>query len=120
MSAAAQFFESLPGAEISETSPSLKNSGPWKAENLLISAALLLMMFLPVGTAVAQRIFGISLQDTTQIVQHLVLVVGMLGGAIAAREQRLLALSNLGEQRLPEDQVGQGIGIAGQYAHRDW
>ena len=103
MSAAAQILEPLPHAEISESRRRMKNSGFWKAENLVISAALLSMMFLPVETAVAQRILGTSVQDTTQIVQHLVLVVGMLGGAIAAREQRLLALSNLGEQRLPKN-----------------
>lgn len=102
MSAAAQILAPLPGAEIFESRRRVKNSGFWKAENLVISAALFSMMFLPVGTSVAQRIFGTSVQDTTQIVQHLVLVVGMLGGAIAAREQRLLALSNLGEQRLPK------------------
>ena len=34
---------------------------------------------------------------STTIVQHMVLVVGMLGGAIAARDKRLLSLSTLGE-----------------------
>ena len=102
MSAVAHFFEPLPGSEVSESTPQKRNSGFGKVEDLFISLALLLMMFLPVGTAVFQKIFGSSIQDTTQIVQHLVLVVGMLGGAIAAREQRLLALSNLGEQKLPK------------------
>jgi len=102
VSAVAHFFEPLPGSEVSESTPQKRNSGFGKVEDLFISLALLLMMFLPVGTAVFQKIFGSSIQDTTQIVQHLVLVVGMLGGAIAAREQRLLALSNLGEQKLPK------------------
>lgn len=101
MSATAPAFEPFPDANAAPASHEINNSGLGRAENLLISAVLLLMMFLPVGTAVAQRIFGTTVRDTTQIVQHLVLIVGMLGGAIAAREQRLLALSNLGEQKFP-------------------
>jgi len=57
------------------------------------------MILLPLLDPVLERAFHASIQGSIAIVQHLVLVVGMLGGAIAAREQRLLALSNWGESR---------------------
>lgn len=69
------------------------------AENAVIAAALSLMMLLPLIDPLLQHFLHRSIQGSISIVQHLVLVVGMLGGAIAAREQRLLALSNVAETR---------------------
>ncbi len=70
------------------------------AENLLISLALGAMVLLPLSEAALRRTFHASIPASISIVQHLVLVVGMLGGAIAAREHRLLSLSTFGETNL--------------------
>src|SRR5215470_5421764 len=77
------------------------------AENALIAVTLALMVLLPLVDPLLERLFHASIQGSVAIVQHLVLVVGMLGGAIAAREQRLLALSNVAETRL-------------RGAHKEW
>ncbi len=65
------------------------------AENLLISLALAAMMLIPLAESALRAAFKIGIPGSTSIVQHLTLVVGMVGGAIAAREDRLLSLSTL-------------------------
>jgi tripartite ATP-independent transporter DctM subunit len=67
-----------------------------EGENLLVSLALAAMMVLPLAEIVLRRSLGVGIKGSTSIVQHLTLIVGMLGGALAARENRLLSLSNLG------------------------
>ncbi|MBI5380554.1 MAG: TRAP transporter large permease subunit [Opitutae bacterium] len=62
-------------------------------ENLLVGAALAVMTLLPVTEIVLRSLFQTGIPASATIVQHLVLAVGMLGGALAARENRLLALS---------------------------
>jgi len=64
-----------------------------RGENLLVVAALALMTILPVTEVVLRFFFRTGISASATIVQHLVLAVGMLGGAVAARENRLLALS---------------------------
>jgi C4-dicarboxylate transporter, DctM subunit len=51
------------------------------------------MMGLPVLEIILRTFFNTGISGSIMIVQHLTLIVGMLGGAIAAREGRLLALS---------------------------
>lgn len=70
------------------------------AENLLVSLALGVMVLLPLTEAALRRTLHVSIPASISIVQHMVLIVGMLGGAIAAREQRLLSLSNLADGSL--------------------
>jgi len=70
-----------------------------QAENLLISLALASMVLLPLAEALCRRTLHISIPASIAVVQHMVLIVGMLGGAIAAREERLLALSNLADTK---------------------
>jgi C4-dicarboxylate transporter, DctM subunit len=67
------------------------------AENLVVSLALGIMVLLPLSEAVLRRTLHVSIPASASIIQHMVLVVGMLGGAVAAREGRLLSLSTLGE-----------------------
>jgi len=67
------------------------------AENVFVSLALGVMVILPLAEAALRRSLHVSIPASTSIVQHMVLIVGMLGGAIAAREKRLLALSNFSE-----------------------
>jgi len=65
----------------------------YSAENLLVTSALTAMLILPVTEIVLRQFFHTGISGVNAIVQHLVLIVGMLGGAIAAREGRLLALT---------------------------
>lgn len=77
----------------------LEAKGPlWRrvlfhGENSLIILALGAMMLLPVIEILLRAFFKTGISGSSAIVQHLTLIVGMLGGAIAAREGRLLALS---------------------------
>ena len=68
-----------------------------KLEDIAISLALALMMILPLAEAALRRTIHTGIPASTALVQHMVLIVGMLGGAIAAREGRLLLLSTVGE-----------------------
>jgi len=72
----------------------------WRAtlrsgENWLITAALALMVLLSLSEAVLRKLFHTGISGANTIVQHLVLVVGMLGGAMAARDNRLLSMSTV-------------------------
>jgi C4-dicarboxylate transporter, DctM subunit len=71
-----------------------------RGENAVVSLALGLMVLLPLAEAFFRRTFHVSIPASVAVVQHMVLIVGMLGGAIAAREERLLALSNLADTKL--------------------
>lgn len=88
-------MSNLPSPEIPVPEPA--NLPGWQkifrnGENLLVVAALAVMTLLPV-IEVVLRPFKTGITASATMVQHLVLAVGMLGGAIAARENRLLALS---------------------------
>jgi tripartite ATP-independent transporter DctM subunit len=67
-----------------------------RAEDVALSLVLGAMMLLPLAEIVLRGAFGIGIASAATIVQHLVLVVGMLGAGVAAREARLLALSSIG------------------------
>jgi C4-dicarboxylate transporter DctM subunit len=84
---------------------SCSKSRGWKSnlarcEDLLIAAILVAMVLIPLAESVLRRTLHTGIVGATSIVQHFVLLVGMLGGAIAAREGRLLALSTLADTRL--------------------
>ena len=64
-----------------------------QCENLLLVVPLVAMLLLPVVEIVLRMVFKTGISGSSAIVQHLTLIVGMLGGAIAARDGRLLALS---------------------------
>ena len=64
-----------------------------EGENLVLVAALAAMLLLPVAEILMRHTFNTGISGSSAIVQHLTLIVGMLGGAIAARDGRLLALS---------------------------
>ena len=82
-------------AEFELDPPSAVGRFGWlrQAENLLLVVPLLAMMLLPVVEIVLRRCLNTGISGSSTIVQHLTLIVGMLGGAVAARDQRLLALS---------------------------
>lgn len=64
-----------------------------RVENALVVGALALMVLLPCVEILLRKCWHSGIPASTPIVQHLVLAVGMLGGALAARDDRLLALS---------------------------
>ena len=69
-------------------------------ENLLLNLALALMALIPLAEAFLRAVFHVGVSGSASLVQHLCLVVGMVGGAVAARENRLLSLATT--ELLPE------------------
>jgi C4-dicarboxylate transporter, DctM subunit len=93
------------------TNPSASASGHWdpgtaqasaepgwiqRLENLLICCALAAMVLIPLAEIVLRATFKTGISGAYPLVQHLTLIIGILGGAIAARENRLLSLSTAG------------------------
>jgi tripartite ATP-independent transporter DctM subunit len=69
-------------------------------ENAAMAVLMAGLILLPLAGTVLRPLFHTGLDGGNAIVQHLVLVVCMLGAALAAREGRLIALSNLDETLL--------------------
>jgi tripartite ATP-independent transporter DctM subunit len=67
----------------------------WQAENLLVALALAALMLLPLIEIVGRKFFHGGLNGGAALQQHLVLIIGLLGGMFAARDRRLLSLSTL-------------------------
>jgi tripartite ATP-independent transporter DctM subunit len=65
------------------------------AENMMVTAVLALLLALPCLEIILRKFFQSGIPASAPLVQHLVLATGMLGGALAARENRLLSLSTL-------------------------
>lgn len=92
----------MSGSSVIEGAPPFADSAApaprhWahQAENALVSAALAAMVALPLTEILLRTFFHASLVNSGTFVQHLTLLVGMAGGAIAARDRRLLALSTV-------------------------
>ena len=66
-----------------------------RTEDLILAIALAAMMALPLVEALLRRVLHTGISGQTSLVQHLTLIVGMVGGAIAAREGRLLSLGTV-------------------------
>jgi tripartite ATP-independent transporter DctM subunit len=64
-----------------------------QGENLVLVFSLAAMVVLPVAEILLRSIGRSGIPASTAMVQHLVLAVGMLGGAVAARDNRLLSLA---------------------------
>lgn len=71
-----------------------------RGEDLLAAAALVAMGVLPIAEGLLRSLLGIGIPGAGPFVQHLTLWVAFLGAALAAREDRLLALATA--QLLPE------------------
>lgn len=67
----------------------------WEAENILIPLALAALMLLPLIEIAGRKLLHRGLSGAGAFEQHLVLIIGLLGGMFAARDRRLLALSTL-------------------------
>src|SRR5215470_15155081 len=63
-----------------------------RAENLLLSVALVALVLLPLTEALLRKLLHAGIPGSTAFVQHLTLIVTMLGAAAAARDGRLLTL----------------------------
>ncbi len=64
-------------------------------EDMLSAIVLAGLMFVPVIELFLRMFFKSGIPGATSLVQHSTLIVGMLGGAIAARESRLLSFSTV-------------------------
>ena len=64
-------------------------------ENGFITFILAGLILLPLGEALTRRLGIAGVAGSSVFVQHFTLLIGVLGGAIAAREGRLLSLSSL-------------------------
>jgi tripartite ATP-independent transporter DctM subunit len=64
-------------------------------ENLLVSLSLAALVLLPLGEIVLRKLLQTGISGASGFQQHLTLLIGLLGGAMAARDRRLLALSTL-------------------------
>lgn len=89
-----------PGVGEAAPSPAAAPLPVWRsalrwAENALVIAPLALMVLLPLADIILRKFTRLGLAGSIPLVQHFTLVVGVLGGALAARDRRLLALSPL-------------------------
>jgi tripartite ATP-independent transporter DctM subunit len=66
-----------------------------RCEDALLFAALAAMALIPLAEMCLRSTLQIGIPASTALTQHLTLVVGMAGAALAARENRLLAISGL-------------------------
>ena len=64
-------------------------------ENSLVVFVLAAMVIVPLAEIALRKMFGRGIAGSTSFVQHFTLLIGVLGGALAAREERLLTLSTL-------------------------
>lgn len=71
-----------------------------KLEDASIAVVMAGLAILPLAGIVLRPLIHAGLDGGDAIVQHLVLILGMLGAAVAAREGRLIALSNIEEALL--------------------
>jgi C4-dicarboxylate transporter, DctM subunit len=62
-------------------------------EDSAVFLALALIVILPLAEIVLRKLIGIGISGSSALVQHLTLVISMLGAALAARESRLLTLA---------------------------
>jgi tripartite ATP-independent transporter DctM subunit len=65
------------------------------SENAVVTLALAALVVLPLAESVLRKTFHLGLSGSTALVQHFTLIVGIVGGVIAARENRLMPLSTL-------------------------
>lgn len=65
-------------------------------ENAFLIAAVALLIAIPILERIF-RPFGFGITGASDFVQHLTLIIAMIGGSVAARENRLLAISTFSQ-----------------------
>lgn len=68
---------------------------PHRIENGIVALALAAMVLLPIAEIALRALFRVGIPGVQALTQHLVLAVGLLGPALAARDGRLLTISTL-------------------------
>lgn len=63
------------------------------AENVILSLVFAILVLLPLAEIALRATVGIGFEGSSALVQHLTLAIGILGAAVAAREDRLLGFS---------------------------
>ena len=71
-----------------------------RPDTAVLAPALTAIILLPLMEALLRKFWHTGITNVAVMVQHLTLVAGMVGAAVAARQNRLLSLSHLSE-RLP-------------------
>ena len=66
-----------------------------ESENLLVSLVLAALVLLPLTEIILRKFFQSGIGGAPALEQHLTLLIGLLGGMLAARDRRLLTLSTL-------------------------
>lgn len=64
-------------------------------ENAALALCLAAIAILPIAEMILRATGSAGIPGASAVTQHLVLLVGMIGGAVAARERRMLALSTV-------------------------
>jgi tripartite ATP-independent transporter DctM subunit len=91
---------------MSDSTPGSSTAGPARplplgirllrsGENGFIVLVLALLVITPIAEIILRKFTDLAITGSSAFVQHFTLLVGVLGGAIAAREGRLLSLSTL-------------------------
>ena len=65
----------------------------YRLEDLVVAVALAAMVLLPIAEMVMRALFATGIENVNSLVQHMTLVVGTLGAAVATREGKLLAFA---------------------------
>lgn len=63
------------------------------AENAVLSAIFFAAVVLPLAEVALRAVAGLGIDGVSTLVRHFTLALGMLGAAVAAREERLLTLA---------------------------
>lgn len=80
-------------------------------ENLLLAVCMAALALIPVAEIALRALLGFGIAGAASFTQHFVLIVGMLGAAVAAREGRLISLA-----ALPVLIQGRGAALARAFA----
>src|SRR5215472_10347498 len=67
-----------------------------RSEDIAVTFSLNALVGLPLAESLLRKTLHLDISGSTTLVQHFTLIVGMIGGVIAARDNRLLPLSTLG------------------------
>ena len=87
--------QATPASQWDPTTTTETSQAHWskRFEDGLICLALAALVVLPIAEIVLRATVQTGISGSNALVQHMTLVIGMLGGAVAARENRLLGLS---------------------------
>ncbi len=93
-------IDPVPTAEILFPEGPKEQESKWRrcfhhGENAIVTLALAALIALPLAESVLRKTLHLGLSGSTALVQHFTLILGMIGGVIAARENRLMPLSTL-------------------------